>query len=299
MPRSCRPRSRRLAAIVGASARDVTLPAANSDEVEPVEVGARRRPRRRGPRRGSAIVRPTERAEAKTRSRPRGNSRSSRIATIAAPACPVAPTTPTSIAKEPTARRRARTRRGGAARRPPTRSARITHEMRIERRRDHLDVDAGVREGLEHLRGDAGMRLHPRPDERHLGRCRRRSTRPRPRSPGARPRTPPAWRPRSSRATVNEMSVRPSAAVFCTIMSTLIDRSASAREEPRGDRRAGRARRATVTFASEVSSVTALTIACSMVGILLDDPGARLPGEARADVQRTRGDLARTRRTAA
>src|SRR6478609_11090835 len=36
------------------------------------------------------------------------------------------------------------------------------------RRRDHLDVDAGVRQRGEEPRGDAGMRLHARADEREL-----------------------------------------------------------------------------------------------------------------------------------
>ena len=70
---------------------------------------------------------------------------------------------------------------------------------------------------------------------------------------------------RSSRATVNEMSVSPASEVFWTIMSTLIDRSAmvpnSCAATPG---RSGTPR--TVTFASLVSSVTALTIACSIDG---------------------------------
>ena len=41
-----------------------------------------------------------------------------------------------------------------------------------------------------------------------------------------------------------------------------------------------------VTLASASRWVTAETIACSMDRILLVDPGARLPGEARSDVQR-------------
>jgi hypothetical protein len=36
------------------------------------------------------------------------------------------------------------------------------------RRRDDLDVDPGLGEGLEHVRGDAGMALHACADERHL-----------------------------------------------------------------------------------------------------------------------------------
>ena len=63
--------------------------------------------------------------------------------------------------------------------------------------------------------------------------------------------------------TVNEMSVVPWADVFCTIMSTLIDLSASARNS-----RAATPGRSgtplTVTLASEVSWVTAVTTASSM-----------------------------------
>src|SRR5207253_10189499 len=35
--------------------------------------------------------------------------------------------------------------------------------------RDHLDVDALLRQGAEHLRGDAGVRAHAHADDRHLG----------------------------------------------------------------------------------------------------------------------------------
>ena len=44
----------------------------------------------------------------------------------------------------------------------------MTHEILIGRGRDHLDVDALVAERLEHLRRDAGMRLHSRADDRDL-----------------------------------------------------------------------------------------------------------------------------------
>ena len=68
---------------------------------------------------------------------------------------------------------------------------------------------------------------------------------------------------RSAVGTVNEMSVVPWADVFCTIMSTLIDLSARARKS-----RAATPGRSgtplTVTLASEVSWVTAVTTASSM-----------------------------------
>ena len=56
----------------------------------------------------------------------------------------------------------------------------------------------------------------------------------------------------------------PCSEVFCTIMSTLIDRSASARKSLAATPgRSGTP--VTVTLASEVSWVTAVTMACSMV----------------------------------
>ena len=68
---------------------------------------------------------------------------------------------------------------------------------------------------------------------------------------------------RSTRGTVKEMSVVPLAEVFCTIMSTLIDSSARARK--RWAAIPGLSGTpATVTLASDVSCVTALTMACSM-----------------------------------
>ena len=70
---------------------------------------------------------------------------------------------------------------------------------------------------------------------------------------------------RSVLATVNEMSVIPLAPVFCTIMSTLMPRSASSRNS-RAATPGRSGTPATVTFASDVSSVTAVTTACSMVG---------------------------------
>ena len=184
--------------------------------------------------------------------------------------------------------------------RPPRRARpRTTHEMRIERRRDHLDVDAGVGEGLEHGGGHAGMASScRRPIERHLGDAvvggdlrRRRS---RARALGHLE----ADVARSSSGTVKEMSVVPCSEVFCTIMSTLTERSARAR-----NRRAAMPGRSgtpvTVTLASEVSWVTAVTIGLLHGRILLDDPGARLPREARADVQRARGGCGRTPPSAA
>ena len=49
-----------------------------------------------------------------------------------------------------------------------TRSPRMTQEILIGRRRDHLDVDALAAERREHLRGDARMRLHAGADDRDL-----------------------------------------------------------------------------------------------------------------------------------
>jgi hypothetical protein len=70
---------------------------------------------------------------------------------------------------------------------------------------------------------------------------------------------------KSLRGTVKEMSVTPWSDVFCTIMSTLTSRSASAR-----NRRAAMPGRSgtpeTVTLASDVSCVIAETMACSMDG---------------------------------
>ena len=70
---------------------------------------------------------------------------------------------------------------------------------------------------------------------------------------------------RSIFGTVNEMSVVPCNEVFWTIMSTLTDRSASARKS----RAASPGRSGTpvtVTLASDVSWLTAVTTACSIDG---------------------------------
>ena len=68
---------------------------------------------------------------------------------------------------------------------------------------------------------------------------------------------------RSAVGTVNEMSVVPCADVFCTIMSTLIDLSASARNSLAAT--PGRSGTPlTVTLASDASWVTAVTTASSM-----------------------------------
>ena len=77
--------------------------------------------------------------------------------------------------------------------------------------------------------------------------------------------------------TVKEMSVVPSCEVFCTIMSTLIARSAS----PRNSEAAMPGRSGTpvmVTLASEVSLVTAETMGCSMDGSssLTQVPGSQV-----------------------
>ena len=80
-----------------------------------------------------------------------------------------------------------------------------------------------------------------------------------------RPEPPRCWRRGPTSGTVKEMSVVPCSDVFCTIMSTLTSRSARARNS-----RAAMPGRSgtpvTVTFASEVSWVTAVTTACSMDG---------------------------------
>ena len=70
---------------------------------------------------------------------------------------------------------------------------------------------------------------------------------------------------RSSRGTVNEMSVVPWCEVFCTMTSTLIARSAS----PRNNEAAMPGWSGTpvmVILASDVSLVTAETMGCSMDG---------------------------------
>ena len=92
------------------------------------------------------------------------------------------------------------------------------------RRADHLDVDAFVRERLEHLGGDAGVRLHARADQRHPADVARRC--------GSRCASVSTTifsmhvdaRSTSERGTVNEMSVWPAVDTFCTIMSTLTPR---------------------------------------------------------------------------
>src|SRR5690349_19205158 len=144
---------------------------------------------------GSTV--PAERAEEKKRTEATGNPRSSRICRIAAPTCPVAPTTPTSrslmshrLSGSP---RRCSRRSGAGERRTPGGGSSsgsavddglhlgaVEVEGRVgglHRRRhvglvydhrdpdlggrDHLDVDSGVGEGSEELRGDARVGAHP------------------------------------------------------------------------------------------------------------------------------------------
>ena len=85
--------------------------------------------------------------------------------------------------------------------------------------------------------------------------------------------------------TVNEMSVVPCADVFCTIMSTLIDLSASARKSRAATPgRSGHPADGDLGLRGVVGHGG--DDGFFHVCILLDHPGARLPGEAAAHVQR-------------
>ena len=107
---------------------------------------------------------------------------------------------------------------------------------------DHLDIDPVVGQRAEHAVGDAGLRGHAQADDRDLGHV------------GVvrdalaaelvgRLLTAASAIGRSSSSTVNEMSARPSAPTFCTIMSTATFIAASSREDAVGSCPAGRARR--------------------------------------------------------
>ena len=147
--------------------------------------------------------------------------------------------------------------------------------------------------------GHAGVRLHAGADRATPWRCRRRSaTLVGADLGGERPGDARRRRPGRSWGTVKEMSV-------CPWLGHVlhdhvdVDVAVGQRAGTGGRRcRAGRARRSTVTLASDVSWTTAEMMACSMVGSSSVDPGARLPGEARADVQRARRGCGRTRPTA-
>src|SRR4029078_2411837 len=96
----------------------------------------------------------------------------SRMRNISVPTMPVAPTTPTLIDRPPEfllliSRGSVETERSVQRTHAAFDVVLGYHARHPDRRRaDHLDVDALTREDLEHLRGDAGIRPHPRADER-------------------------------------------------------------------------------------------------------------------------------------
>ncbi len=286
------------AATRGASVRRRLGAAAESADVEPGEVGGRRRPRRRSRRSPHGRTRPAERAEAKKRTRQPGSARSSRTDRITVPTCPVAPNTPTHGRRSPTPRGAldGSADRAGAVRPSEAEGARAApdrvlgpvgadHAGDADRRGgDHLDVDVLLGQDLEHRGGHAGVGLHAGADQRHLGdgvvgQHLAGS------ELGA--RAPAHLEPdgQVGSGTVNEMSVVPCSDVFCTIMSTLTLRSARARNSAAATP-GWSGTPVTVTLASELSWVDGRDDGLLHGRVLLDDPGARLPREAGADVER-------------
>ena len=174
-----------------------------------------------------------------------------------------------------------------AGRGPPARPprSRTMHEIRmVEVEIMSMLMPLGG-ERLEHGGGHPGVGLHAGARRGRPGRRRRRDGHAgRPellREPLGRPRP---QRSRSILATVKEMSVVPCSDVFCTIMSTLTDRSA-------------RSRKSVAATPGPVGHAGDGDLGLRRVvgdrgddgllhrRILLYDPGPRLPGEARAHVQ--------------
>ena len=257
-------------------------------EVEAVEAAGAQHLARRPRRRANGSLRPSERGDAYARSSPTGKSRSSRMRSISVPTMP-GRTHQADFARRPAHSARLRSSPNAvcsACTARSTSSSATTHEMRMV---DVLIISMlmpSVGEHLEHLGRDAGVRLHARADERDPAdalvgaearwpRSRRRSS----------PCTPSA-RERSARGTVNEMSVWPAVETFCTIMSTLTPASASARNHVAAT--PGRSGTCSiVTLASDDVVRDAgddrLLHRCHR-RVLLGDPGAGRPGEARTHV---------------
>ena len=236
----------------------------------------------------TAACGPSDRGDAYARSSDTGNARSSRMRNISVPTRPVAPMNPTlhRSTAHLSSLRRVRTRCAAPAPPRSTSSSATTHEIRIV---DVLIISMlmpSVASTSNILAAMPGLRLHARADERDPAdvlvgavaaspRSRRRSS----------PCTTRA-RERSVRGTVNEMSVWPAVDTFCTIMSTLTPASASARNNVAAT--PGRSGTCSiVTLASRRVVRDArddrLLHRCHR-RILLGDPGARRPGEARTNV---------------
>ena len=122
-------------------------------------------PRTRPRRRRTAADGPRSAATRSTRSSATGNARSSRMPQHLG----ADETGGTDEPPRARAHRRASPARTRGAARAPRARRRLLHHARDAdgRRGDHLDVDVLRGERLEHLRGDAGVRLHARADERH------------------------------------------------------------------------------------------------------------------------------------
>ena len=153
--------------------------------------------------------------------------------------------------------------------------------------RDHLDVDPGLGQGLEHRRGDAGVGLaspgrRPRPWRRSAS-C----VTPAPRRP-SRPPRPTSERLGQVAGGDGEADLgrRRRCATFWTIMSTTMFASAIGRNrEWTTPGRSGTPR--IVIRASSLASAAPVTLTPSRRASLLgDDPGPRGVGERAADVDR-------------
>ena len=202
---------------------------------------------------------PAERAEAKKRTSSAGKARSARIRRMTRPTWPVAPKTPTfmgnSLRGSSKARWSARTACSAA-------SVRTMHEI--------LMVEVEIMSMLipSAARVSKVVAVTPAWDFIPAPTSETRATS----SSEVTPVAPSSAQmalvtstaaSRSSLGTVKEMSVVPWTEVFWTIMSTLIDRSARGRNSLAAmPGRSGTP--VTVTLASEVSWVTAVTTACSM-----------------------------------
>src|SRR5580704_10693034 len=150
------------------------------DEVAPDDVSARSSPEKSAVAASSTSIAwpfhsrvvPADLDEAKNRISSTGKARSRRMSRMTVPTWPVAPTTATRIEEVYGTSfgplRRVESERGMQMAHGVGHLLGAHHTRDPNRaRRDHLDVDAVLRERLEHQCGDPGIRLHARADDRH------------------------------------------------------------------------------------------------------------------------------------